>query len=149
MAHGVEARYPFLDHRVVDFAATLHPILKMRALREKHFLKQSCRGLVPPAIAARSKQPYRAPDGRSFIFPTVPPYVADLLSESSIRRNGVFHPGAVSSLLSKFTTGRAIGARDNMALTGILSTQLLFERFFDRGGAYGTTNQASAAYIHC
>src|SRR3546814_14119232 len=66
MAHAVEGRFPFLDHRVVDFAAKLPPRLKMRVLNEKFLLKHASAGLVPEVVRARSKQPYRAPGTASF-----------------------------------------------------------------------------------
>ena len=60
MAHAVEGRFPFLDHRVVEFAATLPPRLKLRGLIEKYLLRRSLQGDLPAAIAWRPKQPYRA-----------------------------------------------------------------------------------------
>src|SRR5574341_651845 len=66
MAHAVEGRYPFLDHRVVEFAAKLPIKLKMKVLDQKHLLTQAVKGLIPESIRTRHKQPYRAPDGRSF-----------------------------------------------------------------------------------
>src|SRR5262249_42496386 len=62
MAHAVEGRFPFLDHRLVEFAARIPTSMKLRGLDEKHILKRASRGLVPDSILARSKQPYRAPD---------------------------------------------------------------------------------------
>lgn len=128
MAHSVEARYPFLDHRVIEFSRTLCPALKMRALTEKYLLKRASQGILPSAVIQRPKQPYRAPDGASFLGPTSPGYVEELLSEERIRRDGIFDPPTVVGLASKFRKGRASGARDNMALVGILSTQLLMEQ---------------------
>src|SRR5260370_13610648 len=123
MAHSVEARYPFLDHRVVEFAAKLHPALKMRALNEKYLLKRASRGMVPPAIIARPKQPYRAPDGNSLMHPTLMPYIREVFFEG-IHKAGLFAPVAVASLQRKVRAGRAIVARGTMALTDILSTQV-------------------------
>ena len=57
MAHGVEGRYPFLDHRVAEFAARVPPRLKMKGLREKYLLKRATRHIVPEAVARRTKQP--------------------------------------------------------------------------------------------
>ena len=65
MAHAVEGRFPFLDHRVVEFAAKIPPRLKIRGLREKHILRQAMAPLLPPSIGNRAKQPYRAPDSQS------------------------------------------------------------------------------------
>jgi asparagine synthase (glutamine-hydrolysing) len=132
MAHSLEGRFPFLDHRVVEFAASLSPNLKMKALREKHLLKQACADLVPHAILSRTKQPYRSPDGKCFFGETAPDYVEDLLSPKAIQQTGIFDPHAVSSLTQKFKSGRSTGVKDNSALVGILSTQLLVQQFSER-----------------
>jgi asparagine synthase (glutamine-hydrolysing) len=127
MANAVEGRYPFLDYRVVEFAAKLPPRLKMKVLNQKHLLKQACDGLIPPAIQKRYKQPYRAPDGKSFFRSAN--YLDDVLSPRQIEQAGIFDPRAVAALIAKFKTGRSTSVKDNMALVGILSTQLLLEQF--------------------
>ena len=132
MAHSVEGRYPFLDHRVSEFAAKLHPSLKMRVLNEKYLLKEAARGKVPASILKRCKQPYRAPDGMSFFGKRSPEYVAELLSPDALKRNGLFQVGAVTKLVAKFKSGRTTSTKDDMALVGILSTQLLTHKFLDR-----------------
>lgn len=129
MAHSVEGRYPFLDHRVAEFAARLHPSLKMHVLNEKYLLKQAARGRVPESILRRSKQPYRAPDGKSFFGRRTPDYVEDLLAPDALRKTGIFQSGPVGHLVAKFRSGRATSTKDNMALAGILSTQLLAHKF--------------------
>jgi asparagine synthase (glutamine-hydrolysing) len=129
MAHSVEARYPFLDHRVIEFCQKLHPALKMRVLTEKYLLKKAAKGMLPSGVIERPKQPYRAPDGASFLSQTSPKYVEELLSQDRIQRDGIFTPAAVLSLVAKFKKGRVLGAKDNMALVGILSTQLLVQQF--------------------
>jgi len=133
MAHSVEGRYPFLDHRVVSFARRLPPILKMKVLEQKYLLKQAVVGLIPESIRRRHKQPYRAPDGKSF-FVRKPEYLSDILSEEQVRHDGIFEPRAVSSLLAKFESGRTVSVKDDMALVGILSTQLLFHQFIQKRG---------------
>lgn len=132
MAHSVEGRYPFLDYRIIEFAAKLPPNLKMKVLNEKYLLKRACQGLVPPSILARVKQPYRAPDGESFFGPMAPDYVEELLSAEAIGKHGIFDANAVRMLVSKFQTGRASSVKDNMALVGILSTELLIHQFAHR-----------------
>lgn len=125
MAHSVEGRYPFLDHRVNDFAAKLHPSLKMRGLKEKYLLKVASKGLVPDSVLKRHKQPYRAPDGKSFFGLERLDYVDELLSPRAVQKYGVFEPEFVSKLVAKFKNGRKVTTRDDMALVGVLSTQLL------------------------
>ena len=129
MAHSVEGRFPFLDYRVVEFAAGIPPHLKMKVLNEKYLLKRCANGLVPPSVMKRAKQPYRAPDGKSFFHGSQLEYVDALLSSDRIQQDGLFDSLAVKSLVQKFRQGRAIGVRDNMALVGILSTQLVVEQF--------------------
>ncbi len=130
MAHGVEARFPFLDHRVVEFAATVPARLKMKALNEKYILKRAAGHLVPPSIAKRKKQPYRAPDAACFFNGrAVPEYVTAMLSPDRLSQDGLFNPEAVKRLVAKARSGQMLGVRDNMSLVGILSTQLLVHRF--------------------
>lgn len=134
MANSVEGRFPFLDHRVAEFAARLHPRLKMHALNEKYLLKRAMAGLVPAGIIGRHKQPYRAPDIPAFFSGSPPEYVSELLSESSIRDAGYFDPQKVRLLVSKAGQGHAFAYKDNMALVGILSTQIWHHHFIDGHG---------------
>ncbi len=129
MANAVEGRFPFLDHRVVEMAARIPPRLKLRGLTEKHVLREAARGLVPAAMASRPKQPYRAPDSASFCTASAPDYVGRLLSGPAIAASGLFERKAVEKLAAKARDGRAVGFRDNVALTGILSTQLWRDAF--------------------
>jgi asparagine synthase (glutamine-hydrolysing) len=132
MAHSVEGRFPFLDKDVIALAQSLPESFKLHVLDEKHVLKRAARDWVPAEIIERTKQPYRSPDALAFTGPNVPEYVADALSESRVAAAGVFEPGAVAQLWRKC---RARGGAaqfsnaDNMALVGILSTQLLHARF--------------------
>ncbi|RLC64931.1 MAG: asparagine synthase (glutamine-hydrolyzing) [Chloroflexota bacterium] len=131
MAHSVEGRFPFLDHRVIEFAGHIPPRLKIRGLNEKYILKQAMRGLLPESVYARAKRPYRAPIHRSFFGPGAPAYVDELLSPEAIRAAGYFHPPAVARLVKKAQSTHPLSERDNMALAGVLSTQLLHRQFVE------------------
>jgi asparagine synthase (glutamine-hydrolysing) len=132
-AHGIEGRFPFLDHRLAEFAARVPPRLKMKALDEKYLLKRVAAPLVPDAVVKRSKQPYRAPDAASFFDKEKQrarnEYVDALLAPDRIADDGVFDPRAVAALVEKARHGRIIGTKDNMSLVGVLSTQILIDRF--------------------
>lgn len=132
MGHAVEGRFPFLDYRVVGFAARIPPRLKMKGLTEKYLLKRACRGDVPESIVERTKQPYRAPEGKCFFGENAPDYARELLSQREIQDRGIFDAHAVNILRSKFESGRPVSAKDNMALVGVLSTQLLLDQFAGR-----------------
>lgn len=129
MAHSVEARYPFLDHRLVEFATRLPARLKMRVLCEKYLLKRSAAAHAPPAVLHRPKQPYRAPAAACFLGPSAPDYVADLLSRTSLSAQGVFHPDAVRHLVRRARMADCSSAGNDMALVAVLSTQLLAHEF--------------------
>ena len=128
MAHSVEGRFPFLDHRVVEFAARLPARLKIKVLDEKYLLKRGADGLVPRSVRERPKQPYRAPEGKCF-FAGPLDYVDALLSPKRVEEDGLFNPFAVQKLVGKFRQGRATGFGDNMGLLGVLSTQLVVDQF--------------------
>jgi asparagine synthase (glutamine-hydrolysing) len=134
MAHAVEGRFPFLDHRVVEFAAQLPPRLRVKGLTEKYLLRKSMEGRLPEVIARRPKQPYRAPDSESFFGESTPDYVEELLSPTAVARAGYFDPASVGKLVRKCRDQAATALRDNMALVGVLSVQLL-DHLFVRGGA--------------
>jgi asparagine synthase (glutamine-hydrolysing) len=126
MAHSVEGRFPFLDIEVVELACSLPADHKLRVLDEKHVLKRVAAGLVDPAIVRRPKQPYRAPDAAALCAEPIAESIARELEPPAIRDAGVFDPGAVAALWAKCRarTGE-LSNTDNMALTGVLSTQLL------------------------
>ena len=126
MAHAVEGRFPFLDHRVVELGAALPPALKLNGLREKYLLRRVLGRALPRAIVERPKQPYRAPDSESFVHAGAPQYVEALLAPEAIARTGYFEPRAVRRLVAKCRNPHGVvSAGDNMAFIAILSTQLL------------------------
>ena len=129
MAHSVEGRFPFLDYRVVEFCNRLPPNLKLRGLKEKWLLKQVGRKHLPEEIWRRRKRPYRAPIHRSFFNKDTPGYVRELLSEESLAETGLFNASAVAQLARKAEAGAHLGEVDDMALVGILSTQLVYHLF--------------------
>lgn len=130
MAHGVEGRFPFLDHRVVEFASRLPPEAKLCGLKEKHILRRATGDLLPADIASRRKQPYRAPEARSFTRAlSGEGVIARALSEQALTAAGLFEPRLVRRLVDKAITHPEGSFRDNTAFVGVLSTQLWLDRF--------------------
>jgi asparagine synthase (glutamine-hydrolysing) len=129
MAHSIEGRFPFLDCRLVDFCNRLPPRLKLRGLTEKYLLKLVGKKLLPAEIWQRPKRPYRAPIHRSFFNDCALDYVTELLSPEQLNQAGYFKPQAVAQLVQKIKRGTAVSESDDMALAGILSTQLLHRQF--------------------
>lgn len=72
MAHSVEGRYPFLDHRLIDFCSKLPWDHKIKGLNEKYLLKKMMEGRLPEKVVKRPKQAYRAPVASSLTSPRLP-----------------------------------------------------------------------------
>jgi len=136
MAHSVEGRFPFLDHRVMEFCARIPANMKLKVLNEKYILKRIASPMIPSTITERTKQGYRAPDSASFFGTSEPEYIADLLSRDNIRESGYFDADSVEKLVQKLrTTDNAlISARYNMAAVGIISTLLVHKLFIKSRG---------------
>jgi asparagine synthase (glutamine-hydrolysing) len=138
MAHSVEGRFPFLDADVMEFCNGLPARYKLAGLNEKFILKRVARGIVPEEIINRPKQPYRAPDAASFVERDAPAYVAELMSESSLREGGLFDVDAARGLYTKCVAraqdGVVYSNADNMGIVGILSSQLVHHHFIRGSG---------------
>ncbi|MCW8996714.1 MAG: asparagine synthase (glutamine-hydrolyzing) [Psychromonas sp.] len=131
MANSIEGRFPFLDHRLIEFANQLHPNIKMKVLSEKYLLKKTMAQYIPKSIVQRHKQPYRAPDIDAFFSGNTPDFVYELLSRDCLSRYGYFDAKKVELLMAKIKAGHAIGFKDNMAFISILSTQIWHYNFID------------------
>lgn len=139
MANGVEGRFPYLDHRVIELAARLPLRLKVRGLTEKAGLKQAMARYLPPSTRVRAKQPYRAPDAAAFIDPAsgqLWPQLAEWLSPQVLRRTGYFDAGKVEMLVRKASRslggGGTLSNRDNQAMVAIVTMQAWHHRFIDQ-----------------
>lgn len=132
MGNSVEGRFPFLDHRVIEFCCKLPPNLRMQTLTEKYILKKSMRDLLPESITKRTKQPYMAPDSKSFFAGGMADYVQEMFSVSALKKSGCFDVNKTQRLFDKCRKGMAIGFKDNMAFVGILSSQLLYNHFVEQ-----------------
>lgn len=131
MGNSVEGRFPFLDHRVVEFAARLPDRLRIHGLQEKYLLRKAASSLLPGNIAKRQKRPYRAPILRSFIGSEAADYVGELTSEAALERAGIFDPQVTRSLFSKCAKNldKGVSETDEMALVAVISTMLLHQTF--------------------
>jgi asparagine synthase (glutamine-hydrolysing) len=129
MGNSVEGRYPFLDYRLIEFSAKLPDRYKLNCLDEKFLLKKMSVGRIPESITRRSKQAYRAPIASSFFSAHAPSSIDEILSDTSIKEFGIFDPVKVQSLIRKIKNKTNMSEMDQMAIAGILSTQLLCKLF--------------------
>lgn len=132
MANSIEGRYPFLDHRVIEFCMKLNPDLKINRLNEKYLLKKVMKDRLPEPILNRPKQAYRAPIRSAFFSKELPAYLTEMVSEEKITEFGIFNPEFVNQLKTKMELNKQVSEIDNMAITAILSTQILHDLFVNQ-----------------
>jgi asparagine synthase (glutamine-hydrolysing) len=131
MAHAVEGRYPFLDHRLFEFAAALPTGSRLRGLREKEVLRRWASRILPGQIKSRERSTQRAPDAQSFLLPNSPSWIGDHLTPEALRRVGIFSPAAVGGLVRRCCAGLSDTLGENQAIVGVLSTQLWYHQFVE------------------
>ncbi|MCA9552889.1 MAG: asparagine synthase (glutamine-hydrolyzing) [Myxococcales bacterium] len=130
MAHSVEARVPFLDHRLVDLAASLPPRRLLKGTNEKWILRAAMQGDLPPALAQRRKRAFMAPSTEWLFGASPPGWVQDALSPARLAAAHVFDPKAVAKALARVPQARGLEAMAlGMSLTAVLSTVIWAEQF--------------------
>jgi len=130
MAHGVEARLPFLDHHVFDFAAALPTGSRLRGLKDKEILRRWSARTLSTTVKQRSKKTYTVNAPR-FFGSNAPEWVGDHLSAEALRRVGVFSPSEVTGLVNRYRSRLDTGFADEQALLAVLSTQLWHHQFIE------------------
>lgn len=127
MANSLEARSPFLDHKMIEFAASLPENLKMSRLRTKSLLKKVAARLVPPDVVYRRKMGFGVPVGKWFRG-EMKGFVRDvLLSETSLKR-GIIKPDMIERYVAEHTNGEQDHA---FQIWSLLMLELWFQRFID------------------
>jgi asparagine synthase (glutamine-hydrolysing) len=133
MHNSVEVRYPFLDEDVFNFLAKLDPKWKLNGFRDKHLLRLLAERWVPKSVYDRRKVIFRAPLD-SFHLDPEPAYIADILSEESLRKTGYFDPAAVRHWRQSYRQMRP-GSLPRLSveggLTAVVATQLWHQLYID------------------
>lgn len=101
LANSVEARYPFLDKDLVEFATTVPPDLKLKGFTEKYILKRVAEKFIPKQIVDREKFGFHAP-GSPFLLKQNNEWINDLLSYDRIKRQGYFNPDTIETLKTRY-----------------------------------------------
>jgi asparagine synthase (glutamine-hydrolysing) len=130
MANSVEARYPFLDKDLVEFAATVPSDLKLKDFEEKYIVKRWSERILPKEIINREKFGFVAP-GSQYLLKRDIEYINDLLSYDTIKRQGYFNPDTVERLKKQYTRdGFTLNMPfDSDMLIIVLTHGILLEQF--------------------
>ena len=131
MAHSVEVRPPFLDHRMIEFAATLPGSMKIKQGRVKSILKDAVASLLPPGLVDRPKEGFVMPINE-WMLQSLRGFVTDALSAGRLARHGMLEPAAVDSLVTRYYGGET-------GLAGRIWSLVNFQMWWERyvGGVRG------------
>ena len=128
MAHSLEARVPFLDPMVTNFAFSLPSRHKVRGLRKKVLLRKAAEPHVPPQLLRRRKRGFSIP-AAAWLRGELEPFARETLSPDTLQRQGFFRPDVVSRLVDDHVAGRDDLSRQ---LWGLLAFTLWHERHVER-----------------
>jgi asparagine synthase (glutamine-hydrolysing) len=128
MANSLEARSPFLDHKVIEFAASLPENQKMRGLQTKYLLKKVAASLVPREVVYRRKMGFGVPIGR-WMRNEMRSFIGEvLLSDKSLKR-GIIRPESLRRYVAEHTESKQDHA---FRLWTLLMLELWFQKFIDQ-----------------
>ena len=129
----MKVAFPFLDYRLVEFANRLPDHLKLRGLQEKWILRQVAKKMLPKEIWQRRKRPYRAPIHHSFFSnDKTLDYINELFNQKSLNESNLFKPASVQKLVNKAKSTPQISEIEEMALVGMISSQLFYRQFIQK-----------------
>jgi asparagine synthase (glutamine-hydrolysing) len=129
MAHALEVRLPFTDHRLVEFAMGLPAELKLRGRQSKFVLREAVRPLLPREILERGKLGLNPPIGL-WLRGELAPLLEQYLSKEAVQRRGWFRADEVRRLVDEFRAGR----RDySLHLWGLIVLEEWARQYLDGG----------------
>lgn len=123
MHHSLEVRVPFLDHKLIEYAATIPSEVKLRRFKKKHILKKAVSPLLPSQVITHRKQGFVGPLAM-WLKSDLKDYTLKALSEESLALHGLIDPGTVRLILEEHYSGR----ENNESL---IWTLLVFQRWFE------------------
>jgi asparagine synthase (glutamine-hydrolysing) len=125
MAHSVEVRPPFLDHRLAEFACSLPGRFKIKAGRVKNILKDAVADLLPSELIARPKEGFIMPINE-WLVGRLEAYVRATLAPQKIRRQGLFRSEAIQIMLDEHFSNKH---RLSNQIWNLLMLQLWWDRY--------------------
>jgi asparagine synthase (glutamine-hydrolysing) len=130
MHHSLEVRVPFLDHKFVEFCATIPPELKLKGMKKKYLLKKAVRDYLPKEVITHRKQGFVGPMTR-WLKMELKPFVIETLAEKNLRKHDLLTPATVRTVLDEHFSGREI---HDTLIWSMVIFQTWFNLYMDQGG---------------
>ena len=123
MQHALEVRVPFLDHKFMEFCASIPPEMKMKGYQKKYLLKKAVRNLLPLEVIQHRKQGFVGPMAQ-WMKKELKPYIQETLKEGNLKKHGFLNPAAVKGVLEEHFSGREIH-------DSLIWSMVIFQTWFD------------------
>jgi len=133
MLHSLEVRVPFLDHKVMEFCATIPATFKIKGLQKKYLLKKAVAHLVPREILGKKKQGFVGPMPL-WLRHELKEYVRDTLSEANLKIHGYLNSPSVARILDEHFSRRK---RHDTLIWALLSFQVWYQLYMGKGTGVG------------
>jgi len=131
MASAIEARVPFLDHELVEYALKIPPRLKIRSGKSKYLVRRYAGRLLPEQNTTRRKMPFYVPLEKYAAEPAFRTLIDETLNDRAVKERGLFRPEAVQRLRRSIDAGEFIYVKQ---LFSLVVLELWFRTFWDRRG---------------
>ncbi len=128
MHHSLEVRVPFIDHKLMEFCATIPPEMKMRWFIKKYLLKKATRTLLPKEVIRHRKQGFVGPMTQ-WLKTDLKEYVTETLSRKNLARHGCLNADVVDRVLAEHMSGRQI---HDTLIWSILIFQKWYDLYIDK-----------------
>ena len=123
MLHALEVRVPFVDHKLLEFCATIPPEMKLRWFRKKYLLKKATRSLLPKQVIEHRKQGFVGPMTQ-WLKKDLRAYAMKTLSKENLKRHGYLQCDTVQRILAEHMSGKQI--HDTL-----IWSMLVFQKWYD------------------
>lgn len=123
MHHSLEVRVPFIDHKLLEFCATIPVDIRMKGFQKKYLLKKAVRPLLPKEVIDHRKQGFIGPMTQ-WLKHDLKPYVLDTLTEKNLGKHGLLDFATVNKVLDEHFSGKEI--HDTL-----IWSLLIFQKWFD------------------
>lgn len=123
MYHSLEVRVPYVDHRVLEFCATIPPEMKLKWFKKKYLLKKAIAPLLPKEVINHRKQGFVGPMTR-WLQTDLKPYVLETLDEKNLRKHGLFNSLTIKRIVDEHLSGKEIH-------DALIWSLVIFQKWFD------------------
>lgn len=129
MYHSLEVRVPFLDHKLVEFCATIPPEMKLKGFRKKYLLKKAVQDMLPSEVINHRKQGFVGPM-TSWLKTDLKSYVLESLSQKNLARHGLFNEKVITRLIHEHFSGKEI---HDTLIWSLIVFQAWFDLYIEQG----------------